>query len=171
MENVLRISKLEKNEIDLPKEQIELHELVGDAITHLSLIVESRGGYINTEFNADNCVILGNELHLTNVLVNILDNAIKYTDGVPKIDVYTENVKNDIVLTIVDQGIGMTKAVQKRIFEKFYREHTGDIHNVRGHGLGLAYVKRILDGHDAQISVESEKDKGSTFKINLHLIS
>jgi two-component system phosphate regulon sensor histidine kinase PhoR len=85
--------------------------------------------------------------------------------------VYTENVKNDIVLTIVDQGIGMTKAVQKRIFEKFYREHTGDIHNVRGHGLGLAYVKRILDGHDAQISVESEKDKGSTFKINLHLIS
>ena len=171
VENVLRISKLEKNEIDLPKEQIELHELVGDAITHLSLIVESRGGYINTEFNADNCVILGNELHLTNVLVNILDNAIKYTDGVPKIDVYTENVKNDIVLTIVDQGIGMTKAVQKRIFEKFYREHTGDIHNVRGHGLGLAYVKRILDGHDAQISVESEKDKGSTFKINLHLIS
>ncbi|MGY8887076.1 MAG: sensor histidine kinase, partial [Flavobacteriales bacterium] len=171
VENVLRISKLEKNEIDLPKEQIELHELVGDAITHLSLIVESRGGYINTEFNADNCVIIGNELHLTNVLVNILDNAIKYTDGVPKIDVYTENVKNDIVLTIVDQGIGMTKAVQKRIFEKFYREHTGDIHNVRGHGLGLAYVKRILDGHDAQISVESEKDKGSTFKINLHLIS
>jgi two-component system phosphate regulon sensor histidine kinase PhoR len=101
----------------------------------------------------------------------MLDNAIKYTDGVPKIDVYTENVKNSIILKIVDQGIGMNKAVQKRIFEKFYREHTGDIHNVKGHGLGLAYVKRILDDHDAQITVESEKDKGSTFSINLHLIS
>jgi len=171
VENVLRISKLEKNEIDLPKERIELHDIIEDAITHVSLIVESRGGYINTSFDADNSSILGNELHLTNVLVNMLDNAIKYTDGVPKIDVYTENVKNSIVLKIVDQGIGMSKAVQKRIFEKFYREHTGDIHNVKGHGLGLAYVKRILDDHDAQIYVESEKDKGSTFIINLHLIS
>jgi two-component system phosphate regulon sensor histidine kinase PhoR len=171
VENVLRISKLEKNEIDLPKEQIELHDIVEDAITHVSLIVESQGGYINTNFNAHNSSILGNELHLTNVVVNVLDNAIKYTDGVPKIDVYTENVKDSIVLKIADQGIGMTKAVQKRIFEKFYREHTGDIHNVKGHGLGLAYVKRILDDHDAQIHVESEKDKGSTFIINLHLIS
>ncbi len=171
VENVLRISKLEKNEIDLPKERIELHDIVEDAITHVSLIVESRGGYINTNFNADKSSILGNELHLTNVVVNMLDNAIKYTDGVPKIDVYTENVKNSIVLKIVDQGIGMNKAVLKRIFEKFYREHTGDIHNVKGHGLGLAYVKRILDDHDAQIYVESEKDKGSTFIINLHLIS
>jgi signal transduction histidine kinase len=72
---------------------------------------------------------------------------------------------------IVDQGIGMSKAVLKRIFEKFYREHTGDIHNVKGHGLGLAYVKRILDDHDAQVSVESEKEQGSTFTINLHLIA
>jgi two-component system phosphate regulon sensor histidine kinase PhoR len=171
VENVLRISKLEKNEIDVPKERIELHDIVVDAITHVSLIVESRGGYINTHFNAHKSSILGNELHLTNVIVNMLDNAIKYTDGVPKIDVYTENVKNNIILRIVDHGIGMSKAVQKRIFEKFYREHTGDIHNVKGHGLGLAYVKRILDDHDAQISVESEKDKGSTFIINLHLIS
>ncbi|MFT4848472.1 MAG: two-component system phosphate regulon sensor histidine kinase PhoR, partial [Sediminicola sp.] len=171
VENVLRISKLEKNEIDVPKERINLHDIVDDAITHVSLIAESRGGYINTNFNANKSSILGNELHLTNVIVNMLDNAIKYTDGVPKIDVYTEDVKNSIILKIVDNGIGMSKAVQKRIFEKFYREHTGDIHNVKGHGLGLAYVKRILDDHDAQIYVESEKDKGSTFTINLHLIS
>ena len=171
VENVLRISKLEKNEIDLPKERIDLHEIVEDAITHVSLIVESRGGYINTHLNADKSSIFGNELHLTNVVVNMLDNAIKYTDGAPKIDVYTENVKDSIVLKIVDQGIGMSKVVLKRIFEKFYREHTGDIHNVKGHGLGLAYVKRILDDHDAQVFVESEKDKGSTFTINLHLIA
>jgi two-component system phosphate regulon sensor histidine kinase PhoR len=171
VENVLRISKLEKNEIDLPKERIDLHEIVEDAITHVSLIVESRGGYINTHLDANKSSIDGNELHLTNVVVNMLDNAIKYTEGAPKIDVYTVNVKDSIVLKIVDQGIGMSKAVLKRIFEKFYREHTGDIHNVKGHGLGLAYVKRILDDHEAQVFVESEKDQGSTFTINLHLIA
>jgi two-component system phosphate regulon sensor histidine kinase PhoR len=93
VENVLRISKLEKNEIDLPKDRIELHDIVEDAITHVSLIVESRGGYINTHLNADKSSIFGNELHLTNVVVNMLDNAIKYTEGAPKIDVYTENVR------------------------------------------------------------------------------
>lgn len=171
VENVLRISKLEKNEVDLPKERIKLHDIIEDAITHVSLIVEDRGGYINTHLDANKSSVLGNELHLTNVVVNILDNAIKYTEGPPKIDVYTENVKNSIILRVSDQGMGMGAAAQKRIFEKFYREHTGDIHNVKGHGLGLAYVKRILDDHDAQIYVESEKDKGSTFIINLHLIS
>ncbi len=171
VENVLRISKLEKNEIDVPKERVKLHEIIDDAITHVSLIVEDRGGYINTHFDAQKSSVLGNELHLTNVIVNILDNAIKYTEGVPKIDVYTENAKNSIIMKVSDQGMGMSNAVQKRIFEKFYREHTGDIHNVKGHGLGLAYVKRILDDHDAQIYVESEKDKGSAFIIKLHLIS
>jgi len=171
VENVLRISKLEKNEVDIPKERIKLHDIIEDAITHVNLIVENRGGYINTHFDAQKSSVLGNELHLTNVVVNILDNAIKYTEDIPKIDVYTENVKNSIIMKISDQGMGMSNAVQKRIFEKFYREHTGDIHNVKGHGLGLAYVKRILDDHDAQIYVESEKDKGSTFIINLHLIS
>ena len=171
VENVLRISKREKNEIDLPKDRIELHDIVEDAITHVSLIAESRGGYINTHLEASKSTILGNELHLTNVVVNMLDNAIKYTDGAPKIDVSTENINDSIVLKIADQGIGMSKAVLKKIFEKFYREHTGDIHNVKGHGLGLAYVKRILDDHDAQVYVESEKDKGSAFTINLHLIA
>jgi two-component system phosphate regulon sensor histidine kinase PhoR len=115
--------------------------------------------------------VFASESHLTNVVVNILDNAIKYSEDAPRIDIYTENVKNSIILKIRDQGIGMTKTVQKKIFEKFYRESTGDIHNVKGHGLGLAYAKRILDDHDAEIHVESEKGKGSTFTIKLHLIS
>ncbi|MBT8255524.1 MAG: HAMP domain-containing histidine kinase [Bacteroidia bacterium] len=171
VENVLRISKLEKNELDLPKERLKLHEIVEDAITHVSLIVEDRGGYVKTHFDAMKSSILGNDLHLTNVVVNMLDNAVKYSEEPPKIDVYTENVKNSIILKIQDQGIGMSKSAQKRIFEKFYRETTGDIHNVKGHGLGLAYVKRILDDHNADIYVESEKDKGSTFIIKMHLIS
>jgi two-component system phosphate regulon sensor histidine kinase PhoR len=171
VENVLRISKLEKNELDLPKERLDLQDLVEDSISHVSLIVEDRGGYINTHYGALKSTVLANESHLTNVIVNILDNAIKYSEEQPKIDIYSENVKNSVILKIRDQGMGMSKHVQKKIFEKFYREHTGDIHNVKGHGLGLAYVKRILDDHDAEIYVESEKGKGSTFIIKLHLIS
>lgn len=171
VENVLRISKLEKNELDLPKERLKLHDIIENAVSHVGLIVEDRGGYVKTHFGALKSSVLANDSHLTNVIVNILDNGIKYSEDEPKIDVYTENVKNTIILKIRDQGIGMTKGVQKKIFEKFYREHTGDIHNVKGHGLGLAYVKRILDDHDAEIYVESEKDKGSTFIIKLHLIS
>ena len=171
VENVLRISKLEKNELDLPKERVNLQKVVEDSISHVSLIVEDRGGYVNTHFGALKSTVLANESHLSNVIVNILDNAIKYSEDEPKIDIYSENVKNSIILKIRDQGMGMSKPVQKRIFEKFYREHTGDIHNVKGHGLGLAYVKRILDDHDAEIYVESEKGKGSTFIIKLHLIS
>lgn len=171
VENVLRISKLEKNQLDLPKERVKLHDLVESAISHVSLIVEDRNGYIKTHFGALKSSVLASESHLTNVIVNILDNAIKYSEDEPKIDIYTENVKNSIVMKIRDQGIGMTKSVQKKIFEKFYRESTGDIHNVKGHGLGLAYAKRILDDHEAEIYVESEKGKGSTFIIKLHLIS
>lgn len=171
VENVLRISKLEKNELNLPKERVELSELVENAIGHLSLIVENRGGYIKTHAGALKTTILANKSHMTNVIINILDNAIKYSENEPKIDIYSENVKNTIILKIRDQGPGMSKAVLKRIFEKFYREHTGDIHNVKGHGLGLAYVKSILDDHDAEIFVESEKGKGSTFILKLHLIS
>jgi len=171
VENVLRISKLEKNQLDLPKERVKLHEIVEDAISHINLIVEDRNGYVKTHFGALKSSILASETHITNVIVNVLDNAIKYSEDTPKIDVYTENVKDTIILKIRDQGIGMTKSVQKKIFEKFYREHTGDIHNVKGHGLGLAYVKRILDDHHAEVYVESEKGKGSTFIIKLHLIS
>lgn len=171
VENVLQISKLEKNELDLPKEKVDLQEVIEEAINHLNLTVENEGGYIKTHYQAKNNTILGNKSHLTNVIVNILDNAIKYTEGPPRIDVYTENVKNMFILKIRDQGLGMSKTVLKKIFEKFYREQTGDIHNVKGHGLGLAYVKSILDDHNAQIFVESEKGKGSTFTIKLHLIS
>lgn len=171
VENVLQISKLEKNELDLKKERLQLHELIEDALTHVELIVEDRNGYVQCHFGALKSSVLGNEAHLTNVIVNILDNAIKYTIEEPKIDIYTENVRNSIILKIRDQGSGMSKSVQKKIFEKFYREHTGDIHNVKGHGLGLAYVKRILDDHHATINVESERGKGSTFIIKLPLIT
>jgi two-component system phosphate regulon sensor histidine kinase PhoR len=171
VENVLRISKLEKNELNISKDRLNLHDLVEDAITHVELIVEDRQGYIKTFFDAPKASVLANESHFTNVIVNILDNAIKYSPEAPKIEVYTENVGNNILLKIKDHGSGMSKAAAKRVFEKFYREHTGNIHNVRGHGLGLAYVKRIVEDHQGHVSVESEKDKGSTFIIKLPIIS
>ena len=171
VENVLRISKLEKDELDLEKDDVNLEYVIEDAITHVSLIVEDKGGYINTHFNAENAMVYGSEIHLTNIIVNVIDNGIKYTEGPPEIDIYTENEDGYFVLKVQDKGIGMSKVVQKKIFEKFYREQMGDIHNVKGHGLGLSYVKRILDDHNAEITVESEKGKGSTFVIKLHLIT
>ena len=171
VENVLRISKLENDELDLEKGEVNLHDIIEDAITHVSLIVEHKGGYIKTHLNALNSSVYGSNIHLTNIIVNIIDNAIKYTEDAPEIDIYTENGGNYIILKIVDKGIGMSKVVQKKIFEKFYREQMGNIHNVKGHGLGLSYVKRILDDHNSEINVESEKGKGSTFSIKIHLIS
>ncbi|PKQ44875.1 sensor histidine kinase [Confluentibacter flavum] len=171
VENVLRISKLEKNELNISKDKVDLHDLVEDALGHVELIVEDRQGYIKAHLGALKSTVLANETHFTNVIVNVLDNAIKYSPDAPKIDVYTENVGTNILLKIKDQGSGMSKAATKRVFEKFYREHTGNIHNVKGHGLGLAYVKRIVEDHQGYVSVESEKDKGSIFTIKLPLIS
>ncbi|TBN19147.1 HAMP domain-containing histidine kinase [Hyunsoonleella pacifica] len=171
VENVLRISKLEKNELNISKDRVDLHDLIEDAVTHVELIVEDRQGYIETHLKADQTSVLANDTHFTNVIVNMLDNAIKYSPDVPKIDVFTENVGTNILLKIQDKGSGMSKAAAKRVFEKFYREHTGNIHNVKGHGLGLAYVKRIVEDHQGFVSVESEKGKGSTFTIKLPLIS
>ncbi len=171
VENVLRISKLEKNELNISKDRVKLHDLIKDAVAHVELIIEDRKGYIKLHLDAAKSSILANPTHFTNVIVNILDNAIKYSPDGPKIDVYTENVGTNIFMKIQDQGSGMSKSVQKRVFEKFYREHTGDVHNVKGHGLGLAYVKRIVDDHQGHVAVESEKGKGSTFIIKLPLIS
>lgn len=171
VENVLRISKLEKNELDIEKEPTDVIEILENAIDHIGLIVEDRNGTIDVHFNAERSTVLLNESHFINVLVNILDNAVKYSAEAPIIDVYTENVKDFILIKIKDQGIGMSKTAQKRVFEKFYREHTGDVHNVKGHGLGMAYVKQIVDDHNGEVFVESEKGKGSTFIIKLPLIN
>ncbi len=171
VENVLRISKLEKKELDISKESVNIQEVIEDAIEHVNLILEDRQGTIKKHFAAERTSVLLNEVHFINVIVNILENAIKYSPEIPKIDIFTENVKDYLIIKIKDNGIGMSKVAQKRIFEKFYREHTGDLHDVKGHGLGLAYVKKIIDDHNSQIYVESEKGKGSTFIIKIPLIN
>ncbi|MBE8724142.1 sensor histidine kinase [Flavobacterium hungaricum] len=171
VENVLRISKLEKRELDITKEPTVIHDIIDDAIEHVNLILEDRKGTVVKHYNATRTTSLINEVHFTNVLVNILENAIKYSPDTPEIEIFTENVKDMILIKVRDHGLGMSKIAQKRVFEKFYREHTGDLHNVKGHGLGLAYVKRIVEDHNGQVYVESEKGKGSTFIIKIPLIN
>ena len=171
VENVLRISKLEKKELDINKEPHDIHEIIEDAVEHISLIIEDRGGEIITDLEATRTTILLNDSHFTNVIVNILDNAIKYSVERPIINIHTENLRDFVLIKIKDNGIGMSKASQKRVFEKFFREHTGDVHNVKGHGLGLSYVKQIIDDHNGYITVESEKGKGSTFTIKMPIIN
>ena len=170
VENVLQISKLDKNQVEIEKEPLDAHELIENAVAHVQLLIDDRKGKIKKHLHAENSDILANEMHFTNVIVNILENAIKYSPEAPDIDVFTEVAHNKLVIRIQDKGQGMSKAVLKKIFEKFYREHTGDLHNVKGHGLGLAYVKRIVKYHDGEVYAESEKGKGSTFVIKVPLI-
>ncbi|WP_372793776.1 sensor histidine kinase [Lutibacter sp.] len=170
VENVLRISKLEKNQLDVSKEKVDLHEIIEEAITHVVLLVNDKGGSIKMNLKANSTAILASQFHLTNVIVNILDNAIKYSDDAPTIEILTENTEKYITIKIKDNGIGMNKSVQKNIFKKFYREERGNVHNVKGHGLGLSYVKKIIEIHQGEVYVESEKGIGSTFTVKLPLI-
>ena len=170
VENVLRISKLEKNQIDVSKEALDVHDIIEEAITHVDLLVKNKGGYIKLDLKAAASEVLANEFHLANVIVNLMDNAIKYSDESPNIDITTESSVNNIIIKVKDKGIGMNKNVQKNIFKKFYREERGNIHNVKGHGLGLSYVKKIIEIHQGKLYVESEKGVGSTFTIKLPLI-
>ncbi|MBU3013007.1 HAMP domain-containing histidine kinase [Polaribacter vadi] len=170
VENVLRISRLEKNQLDISKSVIDIHDVMEDAINHVSLLIKDRNGSVNTHFEAIVSEISGNEFHLTNVFVNILENGIKYTVGAPIIDVYTESTNKFFIIKVKDQGIGMSKNVQKNVFDKFYREQKGNVHDVKGHGLGLAYVKEIVEKHHGTVFVESEKGKGSIFTVKLPLI-
>tara|TARA_B110000116_G_scaffold39748_1_gene32062 strand:+ start:289 stop:1797 length:1509 start_codon:yes stop_codon:yes gene_type:complete len=167
VENILRISQLEKSSNPFDMEEIDIHEVIEDAIEHVKLIVESKKGSIDLSLKAVDSNISGNSNHLENIIINILDNAVKYSKENPKIVVSSTNINKDIRLCFEDNGIGMDKNTQKLIFEKFYREQNGDIHNIKGHGLGLSYVKKIIDFHNGKILLESIKGTGTKFYITL----
>ena len=167
VENVLQISQLEKQELDLAKENIDPHKTIQNALDHVRLIIENRGGKLVQRFTSESIQLLISPVHMTNVWVNLLDNAIKYSNE--QLVVYLETVADDkgFIVKIKDKGIGMSANVRKRIFDKFYRESSGNVHNVKGHGLGLAYVKQIVDMHSGTISVSSILNQGSTFTVFL----
>ena len=171
VENILRISQLEKSSNPFDMEDTNIHEVIEDAVEHVKLIVDSNKGSINLNLNAKNPFINGNSNHLENIIINILDNAVKYSKASPFINVSTKNIDDNLEICVQDNGIGMDKNTQKMVFEKFYREQNGDIHDIKGHGLGLSYVKKIVDFHKGKISLESKKGSGTKFYINIKTLT
>jgi signal transduction histidine kinase len=168
IENVLQVARLDRGDFKLKKEPINVHELLNEITDSLSLRLQNENGILVKRFNASEFQIEGDKFHLTNALYNLFDNAIKYRREVdPEIEVNTRSSKHGIFITIKDNGIGISKENLKRVFEKFYRVPTGNIHNVKGFGLGLSYVKIIMTTHGGDISVDSELGKGSEFEIYL----
>jgi len=169
VENVLNMSKLERNEVKLFLKSTNLQELIQSIANSFRLIVEQRQGNLTSDFKAEVNQIKVDEFHISNALVNLLDNANKYSPKHPEIKITTQNDEHWYYIKISDNGIGMDTQNKNKIFEKFFREETGNIHNVKGQGLGLSYVKKIVELHKGSITVESEKGKGSSFTIKLPL--
>lgn len=169
VERVLQIAKLQTGEFKLDKEPIDLHQLIEKAISQVSLMVEERRGTINCNLSANLAKVDGDKVHLTNIIYNLLDNATKYAKENPEIQIQSYNAGPRIIIEIADNGIGMSQEAQKRIFEQFYRVPTGNVHNVKGFGLGLSYVKTMLNAHSGSIQVKSTPGKGSVFTFSLPL--
>ena len=169
VENVLKISQLENKKIDLNKEIINIHTVIDKSIKSVDLLLNNSNGSIVKDYSDNLPEILAAKSEMVNVFVNILENSIKYSMNSPSINIKTYLKNKNIVVSITDKGIGMSKNVKSKIFDNFYRETKGDIHNVKGHGLGLSYVKKIIDLHGGMISVISEVEKGTTFNISLNV--
>ncbi len=169
VEKVLQMAVLDKGKLKLREKVVDVHEIINSAVNNFSLLVKKRGGNLTWKPEAERSVIKADEVHLTNVISNLLDNALKYCKDEPEIEVSTWNEKNTLAIRIRDHGIGISKEDQKRIFEKFYRVPTGNLHNVKGFGLGLSYVKKIVEIHNGSISLKSELQNGTRFDIFLPL--
>lgn len=165
VEKVLQMALLDKGEVKLRLDSVDIHETIEQVLTNLSVQIEQKNGIVNLELEADNSEIVADEVHLTNIIYNLLDNANKYSPENPEITIRTENVDSLLKISISDKGIGMTKDQVARIFERFYRVPTGNLHDVKGFGLGLSYVKKMVELHNGQIFVESKLGEGSKFEI------
>ena len=166
VEKILQAARLEKEEIKLNLQPLDAHQIINKVAENFSIQVQEKSGVLELRLGASDPHIQADEVHFSNIIFNLLDNALKYSDKSPHIIVETFKHGNGMLsIKIKDNGIGMDKETQNRIFEKFYRAHTGNIHNVKGFGLGLSYVKAIVDAHEGKIKVESTPGKGSTFTI------
>lgn len=163
VEKVLQMALLDKRDFSLKLTQINLHSVIERAVENIGLQVEKKNGVAKAVLDSTNPVIEGDMTHISNMINNLLDNANKYSPDEPDITVYTRDVANGVEVEIKDQGVGMSKEARKHIFDKFYRVHTGDLHDVKGFGLGLSYVKAMVTAHKGTIDVKSEPGKGSSF--------
>ncbi|MFQ5446149.1 MAG: sensor histidine kinase [Saprospiraceae bacterium] len=166
VEKVLQLARIERDNFKLNKENVDLHQILTQILESTRLQVEKQGGSLKSELGANNPVLLADKLHLTNILYNLLDNATKYCGEAPNIEVATTELEGGAIkLSIKDCGIGIQQEYLNKVFEKFYRVPTGNIHNVKGFGLGLFYTKSICDAHGWKITVDSKIDKGTTVSI------
>ena len=171
VDGVLRISQLDKGTLPMDKKTINLYDILKLSVNHVSLIVSNKKGQIKFDDDHNhNLMINGNKNHLTNLFINILDNSIKYSVLPPNIQIGVNKSYNMVSISIKDNGIGMDERSQKLIFKKFYRLQSGNIHDIKGHGLGLTYVKKIIDLHSGLIDLKSKKGIGTTFTVSLPFI-
>ncbi len=170
VETILQAALLDRNEVQLNKKLLSVHLIIERSLMNIGLSLKEKSGDAQLDLKAVSDMVEADEVHLTNVITNLLDNAVKYSGTEPlKIIISTEKANHSIRIRIKDNGIGMSRETLHRIFEKFYRAHTGNIHNVKGFGLGLSYVKSIVLAHKGQIKAESSLGAGSTFTITLPL--
>lgn len=167
VESILQTSILDKGNFKLKYELLNIHEIIDLAIQNIQIQIDQKNGILTHHFLATQPLFNGDKVHITNIVYNLLDNAIKYSKEKPEIDIKTENYNNGIIFSVRDNGIGISKENIKKIFDKFYRIPTGNVHNIKGFGLGLSYVKAIVEKHGGHIQVDSELNKGSVFKLFL----
>lgn len=170
VERVLQIASLTPKKVQVKDEMIDLHDVIEKAVTTFKVQIEEAEGTLQVNLNATKSIIKGDLVHITNVVYNLLDNAVKYTENEPYIEIATHNEGHSIVIDVKDRGIGISQQHQTSVFDRFYRVPTGNLHTVRGFGLGLFYVKTIIKAHKGDISVKSALGKGSTFTIKLKTV-
>ncbi|CAN5340748.1 hypothetical protein BH09BAC6_BH09BAC6_08960 [soil metagenome] len=169
IERVLNIARIEKNDFKLDKTPIDVNEMIAVVIDSMALKLQKCNAAISLQLDAENAIINADELHFSNVIYNLVDNAIKYSADDPDITISTSNKNGQVVIKVADKGIGMSRDQQTKIFEQFYRIPTGNLHNVKGFGLGLSYVNTVVKRLNGMISVRSEKEKGSEFELKFHV--
>ena len=157
----------QEGKIKLEIQEVNLHKLIRDSIEVFKVSVEANNGYVYCDLDAESHILNVDKMHITNIIYNLVDNAVKYSDKAPLISITTQNVKKGIKIKIKDNGIGIKKEHLPHIFERFFRVPKGSVHNVKGFGIGLFYVKYVVEKHEGSISVKSEYNKGTTFTIYL----
>jgi two-component system phosphate regulon sensor histidine kinase PhoR len=167
VEKVLQMAIFEKIKMKLNMVELDVHGIIDKAVDNFSLQIENSDGLIKKDFQATMSLTMVDEIHFLNSISNLIDNAIKYSKDKPDIMISTRNNKKGILIIIEDKGIGISKENLKRIFYKFFRVHSGNVHNVKGFGLGLSYVKKVIDEHDGTIKADSLINKGTKFTIFL----